>query len=99
MMELGHQLHLTGKFRVWTLREFLFAQGWLSRIPDLGMPVPLERVSILLGHSSVKITEKYYAPWVRSRQERLEADMRNAWKDDPMREGTKRVQRQNARPN
>ena len=25
--------------------------------------VPLDQVSILLGHSSVKITEKHYAPW------------------------------------
>ena len=26
--------------------------------------MPLERVSVLLGHSSVKITERHYAPWV-----------------------------------
>jgi integrase len=25
--------------------------------------VPIERVSILLGHSSVKITERHHAPW------------------------------------
>jgi integrase len=31
--------------------------------------VPIERVSILLGHQSVRITEKHYAPWVRARQE------------------------------
>jgi hypothetical protein len=28
--------------------------------------VPIERVSVLLGHQSVRITEKHYAPWVRS---------------------------------
>jgi integrase len=28
--------------------------------------VPLEQVSILLGHKSVKITEKHYAPWVKA---------------------------------
>jgi hypothetical protein len=33
--------------------------------------MPLEEVSILLGHSSIKITEKYYAPWVSGRQKRL----------------------------
>lgn len=44
--------------------------------------VPLERVSILLGHSSVRITERHYAPWVRSRQEQLESDLKNAWKRD-----------------
>lgn len=40
--------------------------------------VPIERVSILLGHSSVRITERHYSPWVRSRQEQLEADVRRA---------------------
>ena len=41
--------------------------------------VPLERVSILLGHTSVKITEKHYAPWVKARQEKLEEAVRDAW--------------------
>jgi integrase/recombinase XerD len=41
--------------------------------------VPMERVSVLLGHSSIKVTEKYYAPWVRERQEQLEADVRRSW--------------------
>jgi integrase/recombinase XerD len=45
--------------------------------------VPIERVSILLGHISVRITEKHYAPWVRARQEQLEADLTNAWSRDP----------------
>jgi len=35
--------------------------------------VPLEQLSILLGHKSVKITEKHYAPWVKARQEQLAA--------------------------
>jgi integrase/recombinase XerD len=46
--------------------------------------VPIERVSILLGHQSVRITEKHYAPWVRSRQEQLEADLTSAWSRDPL---------------
>ena len=46
--------------------------------------VPLERVSVLLGHSSVKITERHYAPWVRERQEQMEADVRRAWERDPI---------------
>jgi len=46
--------------------------------------VPIERVSVLLGHQSVRITEKYYAPWVRSRQDQLEADLRRAWEHDPI---------------
>jgi integrase/recombinase XerD len=44
--------------------------------------VPIERVAILLGHSSVRITEKHYAPWVRARQDQLEADLTKAWSRD-----------------
>jgi integrase len=46
--------------------------------------VPLERVSILLGHQSVKITEKHYSPWIRERQEQAEADVRRTWSQDPI---------------
>jgi integrase/recombinase XerD len=60
-----------------------------SRAPCASFPlllagVPIERVSILLGHQSVRITEKHYAPWVRSRQDQLEADLESAWKRDPL---------------
>jgi integrase len=41
--------------------------------------VPIEDVSILLGHSSVRITERAYAPWVQARQQKLEAAVRKAW--------------------
>lgn len=41
--------------------------------------VPLEQVSNLLGHKSVKITEKHYSPWVKARQEQLAANVRRAW--------------------
>jgi hypothetical protein len=37
---------------------------------------------IMLGHQSVRVTERHYAPWVRSRQEQLEADLTNARKQD-----------------
>ena len=46
--------------------------------------VPLERVSVLLGHQSVRITERHYSPWVRSRQEQLEQDLQRAWDQDPV---------------
>jgi integrase/recombinase XerD len=36
--------------------------------------VPIERVSVLLGHQSVRITERHYSPWVKTRQEQLEQD-------------------------
>jgi integrase len=41
--------------------------------------VPIEQVSILLGHSDVKITWKHYAPWVKARQQQLEDSVRKAW--------------------
>jgi integrase/recombinase XerD len=44
--------------------------------------VPLERVSVLLGHQSTKVTEKHYAPWVKARQDQLEADIRRTWDAD-----------------
>jgi integrase/recombinase XerD len=46
--------------------------------------VPLERVAIALGHSSVRITEKHYSPWVRARQEQMEADLQRSWLRDPL---------------
>ena len=41
--------------------------------------VDLSHVSILLGHASIKITERHYAPWVEARQEQLEADVQRTW--------------------
>jgi integrase len=47
----------------------------------LNKGVPIDRVSLLLGHSSVKITEKHYAPFVKERQQQLEGYARMAWED------------------
>lgn len=41
--------------------------------------VPIDQVSIILGHSSVKVTEKSYSPWVRARQDQLEAAVVRTW--------------------
>lgn len=41
--------------------------------------VPIADVAVLLGHQSVKITEKSYSPWVIARQEQLEATVRNTF--------------------
>lgn len=46
--------------------------------------VPIERVAILLGHQSVRITERHYSPWIRERQEQAEADVRRSWALDPV---------------
>jgi integrase len=45
----------------------------------LNKGVPLEEVSKLLGHTSIKTTEKHYAPWVKARQERLNALVVGTW--------------------
>jgi integrase len=44
--------------------------------------VPLEQVSILLGHASIKVTEKHYSPWVKERRDQLEAAVRQTFKTD-----------------
>jgi integrase/recombinase XerD len=41
---------------------------------------PIDQVSLLLGHTSVKITERSYAPFVKERQLQLQKSVRNAWK-------------------
>jgi site-specific recombinase XerD len=41
--------------------------------------VPMERVSVLLGRSSIKVTEKQYSPWVRVRLQPLEAEVGGSW--------------------
>jgi len=47
--------------------------------------VPIDQVSsILLGHSSAKITEKHYLAWVKARQEQLEQSVRRAWEAVPV---------------
>jgi integrase/recombinase XerD len=50
----------------------------------LGAGVPMDRVSVLLGHQSIRVTEKHYAPWTQSRQEQIEADLARAWSLDPV---------------
>ncbi len=41
--------------------------------------VPIEDVSILLGHKSVKVTESYYSHWIAERRQRLEERVRELW--------------------
>jgi integrase/recombinase XerD len=45
--------------------------------------VPIDQVSILLGHASVRVTEKHYSPWVRARQDQLEKSVQSAWMLSP----------------
>jgi integrase len=61
---------------------------------------PLADVAVLLGHSSIKITERHYSPWVSERQEQLEQDVRSTWGDlGSAIEGTHGVHGGSTRPN
>jgi len=41
--------------------------------------VPMEEVSKLLGHESIKTTERHYAKWVKGRQDRLDSLVMGTW--------------------
>ncbi len=42
--------------------------------------MPVQRVSEILGHSSIRVTEKHYLPWVRARQKQLNDAVVESWK-------------------
>ena len=69
----------------------------------LAAGVPMDRVSVLLGHQSIRVTEKHYAPWTQSRQEQIEADLARVWNQDPVAlletKGTPRAHGERARYN
>jgi integrase/recombinase XerD len=41
--------------------------------------IPLEEVSKLLGHESIRTTERHYAKWVKGRQDGLDALVTETW--------------------
>ncbi len=59
------------------VRAHRFRDTFAVRLLESGKS--LETVSVLLGHSSIKTTERHYAPWVRSRQDALIREMRDMW--------------------
>src|SRR5690348_15732449 len=69
-------------------------------VENLLAGVTLEQVSVLLGHQSLRVREKHYAPWVRARQRQLEASVRTAWAVDPIvtlkTKGTREVRRKSS---
>jgi integrase/recombinase XerD len=40
---------------------------------------PLDQVSLLLGHRSIKVTEKHYAPFCKARQDMLDDAVKKSW--------------------
>ena len=49
------------------------------RMSRLENGMSIENVSVLLGHSSVRITERHDQPWVKTLQKKLEDEVRKAW--------------------
>jgi len=60
------------------VRAHRFRDTFAVRLLEQGKP--LEIVQALLGHKSIKTTEKHYAPWVKSRQEMLVRELMATWR-------------------
>jgi integrase/recombinase XerD len=85
----GWRRSLTRLFEIANIREtdgtpkrchaHMFRDTFAVELLNKG--VPIDRVSLLLGDSSVKVTEKHYAPFVKERQQQLEMYARMAWED------------------
>jgi integrase len=60
--------------------------------------VPMDQVSLLLGHSSVKITERHYAPFCKARQQQLAASVKLAWEKLTPTEVKKKAKRSRRSP-
>jgi integrase/recombinase XerD len=59
------------------IHAHLFRHTYATELLMAGTPI--ETVTMLLGHSSTKVSEKSYSHWVKGRQESLEAAVKNAW--------------------
>jgi integrase/recombinase XerD len=57
----------------------LLVTGVTRPVDLLEKGVPLEEVSKLFGHESVKTTEKHYSPWIQGRQDRLDDLVMASW--------------------
>ena len=85
--------HWQDDFRLLFRHAAITSDGYLvsHRLRDtfavdlLEKGVPLEEVSKLLGHTSIKTTERHYAKWVKGRQDRLDALIAETWKKEKSR--------------
>lgn len=53
-------------------------------VESLNAGIPIERVSMLLGHTTILTTQKHYLPWVKSRQEAVKEDLQRIYRNDPL---------------
>jgi integrase len=73
--ELSESAHRWTAWFKKTFKKIGIPQGHSHQLRDtfavglLLQRVPLESVSRALGHTSIKTTEKYYAPWIKERQD------------------------------
>jgi integrase len=81
--------HWQADFRTLFADAGIEAGGMMShRLRDtfavemLRVGLPLEEVSKMLGHTSIKTTEKHYAKWVKSRQDRLDDLVTRTWQTE-----------------
>jgi integrase len=51
----------------------------------------MEDVQKLLGHKSIKTTEKHYAPWNKARQDRLNSIVDRVWNEDRVLQNLKNI--------
>ena len=56
----------------------MFRHTFAVELPKAG--VDIRKVSRALGHSSVTITEKYYARWNKAQQDIVDVELMRAWK-------------------
>lgn len=57
----------------------------IALLTDKRHPVSLETVSLLLGHSSIRITERHYRPFVQALQARLEDEVMKVYAEPKLR--------------
>ena len=73
------------KYLGWLFKKSGVAGGRSHRFRDtfsvslLEKGVSIETVSVLLGHSDIRITLRHYRPWVKSLQQKLEAAVKQTW--------------------
>ena len=85
---------MTGKWRARIAEVFKLAKvenAHPHRFRDtfavslLEVDVSIENVSRLLGHQSVRVTEKHYSPWVKTRQDALDKAVEKAFRSQKAR--------------
>ena len=77
---------VTGKWRARIAEVFRLAKvvGHPHRFRDtfavalLEGGASIETVSVLLGHQSIRVTEKHYNPWIKTRQDALDRAVQSA---------------------